>query len=109
MQYNTEFYKLLRQAVYDDTALVRVLDKIMKLINSNSKDDDGKINEDLKSELITYSIELIRNKKIYKKFEIWCPLFRFFCAVHSRRVKNFYYGMHIENWIDFIRTTRATF
>ena len=67
MQYNTEFYKLLRQAVYDDTALVRVLDKIMKLINSNSKDDDGKINEDLKSELITYSIELIRNKKIYKK------------------------------------------
>ncbi len=109
MQYNTEFYKLLRQAVYDDTALVRVLDKIMKLINSNSKDDDGKINEDLKSELITYSIELIRNKKIYKKFEIWCPLFRFFCAVHSRRVKNFYYGMHIENWIDFIRTTRTTF
>lgn len=70
MQYNTEFYKLLRQAVYDDTALVRVLDKIMKLINSNSKDDDGKIDEDLKSELITYSIELIRNKKIYKKFEI---------------------------------------
>ena len=70
MQYNTEFYKLLRQAVYDDTALVRVLDKIMKLINSNFKDDDGKINEDLKSELITYSIELIRNKKIYKKFEI---------------------------------------
>ena len=64
MQYNTEFYKLLRQA------LVRVLDKIMKLINSNSKDDDGEINEDLKSELITYSIELIRNKKIYKKFEI---------------------------------------
>ena len=70
MQYNTEFYKLLWQAVDDDTALVRVLDKIMKLINSNSKDKNGKIDEDLKSELITYSIELIRNKKIYKKFEI---------------------------------------
>lgn len=70
MQYNTEFYKLLRQAVDDDTALVMVLDKIMKLINSNSKDEKGKIDEDLKSELITYSIELIRNKKIYKKFEI---------------------------------------
>ena len=70
MQYNTEFYILLRHGVFDDRALVRVLDKIMKLINSNSKDDDGKINEDLKSELITYSIELIRNKKIYKKFEI---------------------------------------
>lgn len=70
MQYNTGFYKLLRQAVYDDTALVMVLDKIMKLINTNSKDDNGKIDEDLKSELITYSIELIRDKKIYKKFEI---------------------------------------
>ena len=70
MQYNTEFYKLLKLAVTDDVALIRVLDKIMKLINSNSKDDDGEINEDLKSELITYSIELIRNKKIYKKFEI---------------------------------------
>ena len=70
MQYNTEFYKLLRQAVYDDTALVRVLDKIMKLINNNSKDMRGIIDEDLKSELITYSVELIRNKKIYKKFEI---------------------------------------
>ena len=56
MQYNTGFYKLLRQAVYDDTALVMVLDKIMKLINSNSKDDNGEIDEDLKSELITYSI-----------------------------------------------------
>lgn len=70
MQYNTKFYKLLKQAVNDDTALVRVLDKIMKLINSNSKDENGKIDEDLKSELLTYSIELIRNKKIYKKFEI---------------------------------------
>ena len=64
-----EFLKLLRQAVYDDTALVRVLDKIMKLINNNSKDMRGIIDEDLKSELITYSVELIRNKKIYKKFK----------------------------------------
>ena len=70
MQYNTKFYKLLKQAVNDDTALVIVLDKIMKLINSNSKDENAKIDEDLKTELLTYSIELIRNKKIYKKFEI---------------------------------------
>ena len=69
MQYNTGFYKLLRQAVYEDTALVMVLDKIMKLINNNSKDMRGIIDEDLKSELITYSVELIRNKKIYKKFK----------------------------------------
>ena len=103
MQYNTEFYKLLRQAVYDDTALVRVLDKIMKLINSNSKDDDGEINEDLKSELITYSIELIKNLKFDVHF------FDFFVLFIVEGLKNFYYGMHIENWIDFIRTTRTTF
>jgi len=41
----------------------------MKLINNNSKDMRGIIDEDLKSELITYSVELIRNKKIYKKFK----------------------------------------
>ncbi len=69
MEYETEFYKLLKSAVTDDVSLIRVLDKIMKLINSNSKDFNGAIDEDLKSELITYSVEIIRNKKIYKKFE----------------------------------------
>ena len=72
MEYETEFLKLLRQAVYDDTALVRVLDKIMKLINNNSKDMRGIIDEDLKSELITYSVELIRNKKIYNGGLVQC-------------------------------------
>ena len=69
MEYETEFYRLLKSAVTDDVALVRVLDKIMKLINSNSKDIHGVIDEDLKSELITYSVEIIRNKKIFKIFE----------------------------------------
>lgn len=69
MEYETEFYKLLKSAVTDDVALIRVLDKIMKLINSNSRDVHGVIDEDLKSELITYSVEIIRNKKIFKKFE----------------------------------------
>lgn len=69
MDYETEFYKLLKSAVTDDVALIRVLDKIMKLINSNSRDVHGVIDEDLKSELITYSVEIIRNKKIFKKFE----------------------------------------
>lgn len=70
MEYETEFYKLLKSAVIDDVALIRVLDKIMKLINNNSKDMHGVIDEDLKSELITYSVEIVRNKKIYKKYEI---------------------------------------
>ena len=69
MEKETEFYKILKLAVTDDVALVRVLDKIMKLINTNSKDMHGVIDEDLKGELITYSVELIRNKKIYEKFQ----------------------------------------
>lgn len=40
----------------------------MKLINNNAKNRHGGIDEDLKSELITYTIDLVRNKKIYKKF-----------------------------------------
>lgn len=68
MQNNSKFYKLLKEAVTSDVALVKVLDQIMKIINYNSKDSSGNIDEDLKSELITYSIEIIRNKKIYKKF-----------------------------------------
>ena len=76
MKYETEFYKLLKLAVIDDVALVEVLDKIMNLINSNSREDKySVIDEDLKSELIAYSIELIRNKKIYKKFENLCTDF----------------------------------
>ena len=69
MEYETEFYKLLKSAVTDDVALVRVLDKIMKIINKNSKDTHGVIDEDVKSVLITYSVEIIRNKRIFKKFE----------------------------------------
>lgn len=68
MQNNSKFYTLLKEAVTSDVALVKVLDQIMKIINYNSKDSNGNIDEDLKSELITYSIEIIRNKKIYKKF-----------------------------------------
>lgn len=69
MNKETEFYNLLKSAVTDDVALIKVLDRIMKLINKNSKNRHGEIDEDLKSELITYSVELIRNKEIYKKFQ----------------------------------------
>ncbi len=64
----TEFYNLLKKAVTDDTALVSVIDKIMPMINKLSKIPKGEIDEDLKSVLITYSIEIIRKNKIYKIF-----------------------------------------
>lgn len=64
----TKFYMLLEKAVTDDTALVSVIDKIMPMINKMSRIHKREIDEDLKSVLITYSIEIIRKKKIYKIF-----------------------------------------
>ena len=68
MDYNTEFYKLLELAVTDDVALIRILDKIMTLINNNSI-VNGILDEDLKSELIAKTIELVRKESIYKRFQ----------------------------------------
>lgn len=64
----TEFHKLLERAVTDDTALLTVIDKIIPMINKLSKIHNKEIDEDLKSLLITYSIEIIRENKIYKIF-----------------------------------------
>ena len=64
---NTDFYNLLKAAVTDDVALVKVIEQIMKLINKNSI-IDGRIDEDLKSELIAITIKEVRKNKIYKRF-----------------------------------------
>jgi hypothetical protein len=68
MQIKTQFHKLLKDAVKDDTALVSVIDKIMPMINKLSRKNKKEIDEDLKSILITYSIEIIRKKEIFKIF-----------------------------------------
>ena len=69
MEENTEFYELLKLAVTDDVALAKVLGQIMNLINKYSRNKYTRIiDEDLKSELLTYTMELVRIKKIYKKF-----------------------------------------
>lgn len=67
MEKETNFYKLLKSAVTDDVALVKVIEQIMGLINSKSI-IDKRIDENLKSELIATTIEYVRKKKIYKKF-----------------------------------------
>ena len=64
----SEFHILLKNAVTDDTALVSIIDKIMPMINKLSYTKQIGIDEDLKSVLITYSIEIIRKNKIYKIF-----------------------------------------
>ena len=65
----SKFYLLLKEAVTDDTSLIRVLDKIMYLINRYSRNYNGQIDEDLKSELIAKTIELVRKESIYKRFQ----------------------------------------
>ena len=62
-----EFYNLLKLAVTDDVALIKVIDTIIKMINKYSF-IDGKIDEDLKSELIATTINEVRKKRIYLKF-----------------------------------------
>ena len=65
----SKFYLLLKEAVTDDTSLIRVLDKIMNLINRYSRNYNGQIDEDLKSELIAKTIELVRKESIYIRFQ----------------------------------------
>lgn len=65
----SKFYLLLKEAVTDDTSLIRLLDKIMNLINRYSRNYNGQIDEDLKSELIAKTIELVRKESIYKRFQ----------------------------------------
>ena len=65
----SKFYYLLKDAVTDDTALIKVIDKIMDLINKYSRNYNREIDEDLKSELIAKTIELVRKESIYKRFK----------------------------------------
>ena len=58
----SKFYLLLKEAVTDDTSLIRVL-------NRYSRNYNGQIDEDLKSELIAKTIELVRKESIYKRFQ----------------------------------------
>lgn len=82
----------------DDTALVTVLDRIIPMINKLSK-KNSEIEEDLKSILVTYSIELIRKNKFIKFFKFVVPLFKISSAIQVREEnKNLSnYGLHIEN------------
>ena len=41
----------------------------MDLINKYSRNYNGELDEDLKSELIAKTIELVRKESIYKKFK----------------------------------------
>ena len=67
----TKFYKLLKKAVTDDTALIRVIEQTMPLINKKSRSYNKQINEDLKSELITKTIEIVRKMQMPTDCVAW--------------------------------------
>lgn len=63
----TKFYELLKSAKDSEVDLIMVLDKIMPLINSNSRNRRGLIDEDLKSYLIEYVISVIKSDNFADK------------------------------------------
>lgn len=63
----TKFYKILEKARTDEVFLILVITKIMPLINKNSLDTDKKIDEDLRSELIEYAINIVKSNDFADK------------------------------------------
>ena len=62
MMKKTKFYYELLEAENDEVALIKVIDRIMPLIDKYSKNKFGQIDEDLKSTLIEHIIKIIRTK-----------------------------------------------
>ena len=66
--YKTKFYYLLKKATNDEKSLILVIDRIMPLINKYSLKSNKKvIDEDLKSVLIEYCINVIKNEEFADK------------------------------------------
>lgn len=63
----TKFYEILEKARTDEVFLILVITKIMPLINKNSLDTDKKIDEDLRSELIEYAINIVKSNDFADK------------------------------------------
>lgn len=67
MENETKFYKILKKARNDEVSLILVINKIMPLINRYSLNKDNEIDEDLRSELIEYSINLVKSEDFANK------------------------------------------
>ena len=63
----TKFYYELLEAKDDEVAMIKVIDKIMPLIDKYSKDKFGQADEDLKSILIEHSIKIIKRDGFAQK------------------------------------------
>lgn len=67
MENETKFYKILKKARNYEVSLILVINKIMPLINSYSLNKNNEIDEDLRSELIEYSINLVKSEDFADK------------------------------------------
>ena len=63
----TKFYCELVKAKTDDVSLIKVIDKIMPIIESKSFDNYGNYDEDLKSFLISHCIEIVKTEGFAEK------------------------------------------
>lgn len=63
----TKFYNELLKAKDNEISLIKVIDKIMPLIEKYSKDNFGQVDEDLRSILIEYSIKTIKTEGFAEK------------------------------------------
>ena len=66
MMRKTKFYYELLEAKEDEVALIKVIDRIMPLVDKYSK-NNGQVDEDLKSFLIEYVIKTIKTKGFAEK------------------------------------------
>lgn len=67
MKNKTKFYKLLSKAKTDEVSLVIVINKIMPLIDKYSKNENKEVDQELKSYLIEYAINIIKDENFAKK------------------------------------------
>ena len=70
MKVKTKFYEILKKARKDDVSLILVINKIMPLINKYSLDKNRRIDEDLRSELIEYAINLVKSEDFADKLSV---------------------------------------
>ena len=67
MKNRTKFYSILEKAREDDVSLIIAIDKIMPLIDKYSKNENKEIDDELKSYLIEYAINIIKREDFAKK------------------------------------------
>jgi len=64
---SSNFYYKLLKTKNNNEELIKIIDKIMPLINKYLKNNLGQVDEDLKSYLIEYTVGVIKTEDFAKK------------------------------------------